>query len=49
MNSATIPQISFIEFLPVSLFGGVMGLTGLCLHDGWRQFTNGSDRYVLSK
>lgn len=30
----TLKKISFVEFMPVSLFGGVMGLCGLCF--SWR-------------
>jgi len=30
----TVKKISFVEFMPVSLFGGVMGLCGLCF--SWR-------------
>jgi tellurite resistance protein len=33
--SSTTGQPTFLEFLPVSLFGGVMGLCGLCF--AWRQ------------
>lgn len=34
MNRTVTPRVRFLEFLPVSLFGGVMGLTGLCF--AWR-------------
>ncbi|AYL95388.1 SLAC1 anion channel family protein [Mucilaginibacter celer] len=43
MNSTASPRIRFLEFLPVSLFGGVMGLTGLCF--AWRM---AADHWALN-
>ncbi len=37
----TKPAISFLEFMPVSLFGAIMGLTGLSFCWGWAEETWG--------
>lgn len=37
---------SFLEFLPVNLFGAIMGLTGLATAWGWAEKTWGFEPYV---
>jgi len=44
--TATKPQPSFLEFLPTSIFGAVMGMTGLSFCWGWAERTWGAPSWI---